>query len=56
MVITPSWQWPTDFKFKIDTEEDLTDIGGAVITVEAGKVLDVAFDTIAIESSQRVTL
>ncbi len=40
MIITPAWQWATEYKHKIDTEDDLADVGGAVITVENGRVLD----------------
>jgi hypothetical protein len=29
MLITPAYQWATEYKHKIDTEDDLADVGGA---------------------------
>jgi hypothetical protein len=29
MLITPAWQWCTEYKYKIDTEDDIADVGGA---------------------------
>jgi len=40
MFITPAFQWAVDYKHKIDTEDDLGDVGGVVVTVEACKVLE----------------
>jgi hypothetical protein len=56
MVISPAWQWCTEFKYKIDTEDDLADVGGAIVTVENGRVLEVKFDLYTMTQSKRVKI
>lgn len=56
MVITPAWQWKTEFAHKIDTEDDVADVGCVIITVDSGKVLDVSFDCIELQQSKRYTV
>lgn len=56
MIVTPAFQWATEFKYRIDTEDDLADVGMAWQIVERGRVVDSGFDCISIEQSALVRL
>ena len=47
-IISPAWQ----FVHKIETEEDIADVGGTLVTVEDGQVLSVEFDCIEKQQSR----
>lgn len=56
MVVTPAWQWSTEFKHKIDTTDDLADVGGTYVVIENKRVVEVDFDTYAVKQSAGVPL
>jgi len=42
--ITPSWQFKTEYAYKVNTLENVADVGGVVIRVEKGRILEAFFD------------
>ena len=52
MIISPSWQFKTEYAHKVASEDDVADIGGVVIGVEYGKITDVTLDVIHFEQAQ----
>ena len=42
-IITPAWQWKTEFAHKVVTHEDIADVGGVIISIDDGKISDVEF-------------
>lgn len=56
ILTSPSWQWRTEFVQRIDSENDLSDIGGIVAMVQDGRLWSVDFDSIEFISTKDVTL
>lgn len=46
IAISPSWQLKTEYAYRVDSENDISDIGGIVAIVEDGKVHSLEFDSI----------
>jgi hypothetical protein len=53
-VITPAYQWKTEFGFKIHTHESVADVGGAIISIDDGKVSNVEFKLLTRSQSDNV--
>jgi hypothetical protein len=56
LVVTPAWQWATEFKHKIDTIDDIADVGGTSIIIENRRVAEVLFDTYQTKQSVGVPI
>jgi hypothetical protein len=56
MVVTPAWQWFTEFKHKIDTIDDIADVGGTWLVIENKRVIDLSFDTLKLKQSAGVPI
>lgn len=56
VLIAPSWQLKSEYAYRVDTENDLSDIGGVVVGVFNGKMTDVTFDTMQFEQSESVSV
>jgi hypothetical protein len=54
MIVSPGWQWKTEFAYGIDTVSDIADIGATVIRVKDGEVLSMKFDTWTAKQTREV--
>lgn len=50
--ITPSWQLKTEYAYKVANAEHISDIGGLVLRISGGKVVDWFFDCMEFEDTK----
>ena len=53
-IITPAWQWKSEYVHMVVSHEDVCDIGGVVIDIDDGKITNVDIRTIQFVQSDRV--
>lgn len=56
IAISPSWQMKTQFVYQIDSENDISDIGGIVAIIEDGKIHSLEFDSIEYDVTKDVVI
>lgn len=56
VVITPSWQWHTEFVHSVASHEDISDIGGVIIDIRDGEIVDIQFKLLTLSQSSRVSI
>lgn len=56
IAISPSWQWKSEFVYRINSETDLADVGGVVAILENGKVHSLDFDSIELDGTRDIVL
>ncbi len=55
-IITPAFQWKTEFAHKIASKDDLADVGGTIISIDGGKITDIEFKLLTLSQSDTVTV
>jgi len=55
VIVSPAWQFKTEYAHRVSTENDLADIGGVVVGVSNGMVADVTIDMMQFEQSESVS-
>lgn len=53
-IITPAWQWKTEFAHKVVSHEDVADVGGVIVSVDGGHVSGVTVLRLPISNSDTV--
>lgn len=56
MLVTPSWQWMSSFATRVVSYEQISDIGGLVISIDAGRVSNIEFKTLRLSQTDTVTI
>lgn len=53
-IITPSWQWKSEYAHKVVSHEDIADVGGVIITVADGKIENIEIELLSLSQSDWV--
>lgn len=53
-IITPAWQWATEFVHKVISHEDVADIGGCIVSIDNGRISNIEFLLLELEQSDLV--
>jgi hypothetical protein len=56
MIVTPAWQWMSSFATRVVSFEQISDIGGLVISIDAGRVTDIEFKILSLSQTDSMTI
>jgi hypothetical protein len=56
MLVTPAWQWMSNYATRVVSYEQISDIGGLVISIDAGRVTDIEFKCLSLSQTETVTI
>lgn len=53
-IITPAWQWKTEFAHKVVSHEDIADVGGVILSIDGGRISRVEFPLLSVSQSDTI--